>query len=189
MHKPLPWFRLYGEIVSDPKVQLLDFADQRHFVMVLALKCNGTLDADYPDYELRQRAVCKALGLTFEEGGQVFGRLCKIGLITTGWQPRKWDERQFLSDHSAQRTKRWRDGKKQASETLQNVTVTASDRHGDGDVTAKIQSQSQSQKQIHNQNQTIRSERFENSNLEEVRRENIVKLKRIIAPMTKKLTE
>ena len=187
MHKPLPWFRLYGEIVSDPKVQLLDFADQRHFVMVLALKCNGTLDADYPTNEISARAICKALGLGFEEGAQVFERLSKIGLITSGWQPKKWDERQFLSDHSAQRTKRWRDGKKRSSETLQNVTVTASDRHGDGDVTAKIQSQSQSQ--IHNQNQTIRSERFENSNLEEVRRENIVKLKRIIAPMTKKLTE
>jgi len=183
MHKPLPWFRLYGEIVSDPKIQLLEFADQRHFVMVLALKCNGTLDADYSDDEFRARAICKALGLTFEEGSQVFGKLYKIGLITTDWQPRKWDERQFLSDHSAERTKKWRDAKKRFADSLQTVTVTASDRHGDGDVTAKIQSQSQ----IHNQNQTIRYDRVTKNNGEEVRRENIVKLKDIVATAAKKL--
>jgi len=186
MHKPLPWFRLYGEIVSDPKVQLLDFADQRHFVMVLALKCNGTLDADYPEPELRQRAVCKALGLNFEEGAEVFGRLCKIGLITTGWQPKKWAERQFISDHSAERTKRWRDGKKHPVTQSQTVTVTASDRHGDGDVTAKIQSQSQIQ--IHKQNQTIRSDRFENGLSDEEERQKIIELKKIVAPIVKKLS-
>ena len=187
MHKPLPWFRLYGEIVSDPKVQLLDFADQRHFVMVLALKCNGTLDAQYPNAEFRAKAISKALGLTHEEGSQVVDKLCKNGLVTNDWQPRKWNERQFISDHSAERTKRWRDAKKQVSDTSQNVTVTGSNRHGDGDVTAKIQSQNQ--KQIHIQNQTIRSDSDDKGNLEEVARENIVKLKRLIAPTVKKVTE
>ena len=187
MHKPLPWFRLYGEIVSDPKVQLLDFADQRHFVMVLALKCNGTLDAQYPNAEFRAKAISKALGLTHEEGSQVVDRLCENGLVNNDWQPRKWEERRFISDHSAERTKRWRDGKKQSSNTLPNVTVTGSNRHSDGDVTAKIQSQIQNQ--IHNQNQTIRSDNDDKGNSDEIARQNIVKLKRIIAPMAKKLTE
>ncbi len=40
-----PWFRLYSEFVSDPKVQLLAFEDQRHFIAILCLKCNETLDS------------------------------------------------------------------------------------------------------------------------------------------------
>jgi hypothetical protein len=180
MYKSLPWFRLYSEIVSDPKVQMLNFADQRNFIMVLALKCNGTVDAEYPNDEFRHRAMAKALGVSIDEAHVICDTLVKAWLIHGDWQPRKWAERQMPSDNSKDRVKRYRNKHKSHSD----VTVTASNGHGNGDVTV----QNRVDKNILDKNRTMVPTAIKNGNLEEVHRENIIRLKKIIAPTTEKLS-
>ncbi len=104
----LPWFRLYGEFATDPKVQILSFDDQRHFILVLCLKCNGTLDGEYGNEQLRERSIARSLGLDVAAASEAKRRLVESGLIDADWQPRKWSSRQKPSDSSAERVRKLR---------------------------------------------------------------------------------
>lgn len=105
----LPWLRLYTEYATDPKIQILAFDDQRHFVMLLCLKGNGTLDCVLPNENYRERMIAKALGLDAGTAAEVKRRLVEGGLINEQWGPLAWDERQMKSDHNAhERTERYR---------------------------------------------------------------------------------
>jgi hypothetical protein len=126
-----PWFRMYHEFVSDPKVQLLAFEDQRHFIALLCLKCNDTLDSAAPSPNFRDRMIAKALGLSPDAALEAKRRLMEVGLIGADWHPVKWDARQYESDSSAERTRAYRDRKKAAS------PVTDAERHSDVTVTDK----------------------------------------------------
>jgi hypothetical protein len=116
------WFRMYGEFVSDPKVQLLAFEDQRHFVALLCLKCNGTLDSEAPSQVFRDRMIAKALGLSPDAALEAKRRLIEVGVVQDDWQPVKWSERQFESDSSTDRVRKFR-GKRSG-----NVSVTPQNR-------------------------------------------------------------
>lgn len=51
-----PWFRMYAEFATDPKVQMMSEADQRRFVMLLCLRCSNddvTLHDDEVAFQLR----------------------------------------------------------------------------------------------------------------------------------------
>ncbi len=51
-----PWFRLYHEFATDPKVQMLSEVDQRRFIMLLCLRCSNddvTLHDDEVAFQLR----------------------------------------------------------------------------------------------------------------------------------------
>ena len=58
----MPWFRMYADFLNDPKLVALAFEDQRHFIGLLALKCDGALDGDI-DPILLDRIVVNACGL------------------------------------------------------------------------------------------------------------------------------
>ena len=120
-----PWFRMYSEFASDPKVQMLAFEDQRHFIVLLCLKCNGTLDASIPSADFRERMIARGLGLSPESAAEAKRRLLEVGLIDADWSPIKWDDRQFRSDSSAERTRKWRDKR---AERHGDVTVTPQNR-------------------------------------------------------------
>ncbi|HLQ12964.1 MAG TPA: hypothetical protein VK130_06920 [Steroidobacteraceae bacterium] len=120
-----PWLRLYAEFAGDPKVQLLAFEDQRHYIVILCLKCNGTLDAS-AGAEYRERMICKALGLDAIAAVEAKRRLIDVRLIGDDWQPIAWDRRQYNSDSSAARTHRWRQRKR--TERHRDVTVTDKSR-------------------------------------------------------------
>ena len=56
MTSSMPWFRMYHEFATDPKVQMLSEVDQRRFIMLLCLKCcNGdvTLQCNEIAFQLR----------------------------------------------------------------------------------------------------------------------------------------
>ncbi len=129
---------MYSEFAADPKVQLLSFDDQRHFVVLLCLKCNGTLDSSSPSPELRDRMMAKAMGLELSVAKEVNRRLCEVGVITPDWQPVKWDARQYESDTSTERTRAWRNRQKQ--------NETSQERHGDVTVTDEIQNRTEQSK-------------------------------------------
>lgn len=120
-----PWFRMYHEWVNDPKVQLLAFEDQRHYIALLCLKCNDTLDSAAPNETYRDRMVARALGLAPDAAIEARRRLVEVGLITDTWHPTKWNSRQFESDTSADRTRAWR------MKRHGGKPVTSQDRHGD----------------------------------------------------------
>lgn len=108
-----PWFRAYAEFVTDPKVQLLAFDDQRHYFCLLCLKCNGTLDSKVPSEDYRNRMIAKSLGLDLVSALEARRRLAEVGLVGDDWQPVNWDKRQYEHDHSTDRVRRHRERKSQ----------------------------------------------------------------------------
>lgn len=95
---PLPWFRVYHEIIDDDKLGLLAFEDRWHYVALLACKRRGLLDkADKP--ELMMRRIALKLGLSVAALDEVARRLAEVGLIErVTLQPLAWESRQMRSD-------------------------------------------------------------------------------------------
>lgn len=136
--KPLPWFRLYGEMIDDEKVRLLAFEDRWHYVALLCCKCAGLLDAgDKP--ELLRRKLGVKLGLAQRELEAAATRLAEVGLIDAEtFQPLGWDGRQFTSDTdptAAERKRRQRERQRGSYGTdvsrVTPVTVTRTDTDKD----------------------------------------------------------
>lgn len=126
MSASLPWFRMYTDFLNDPKMITLAFEDQRHFIGVLALKCDGALDQNCPP-ELMDRIVAQRLWIDHAIIRDVKRRLIAAGLIGEDWQPLGWDKRQMKSDSSKERTRRYREKQKQTSDD----DVTLLKRHSD----------------------------------------------------------
>lgn len=130
----LPWFRLYAEIVDDPKLRLLSFEDRWHFVAILALKCSGVLDGA-ADPGLLYRMVAVKLGVEVCELEALAKRLAELFLVDAeNLQPVAWERRQAPSDSSRDRTREWRvrraDGNchGDAQVTFQNETEKERDK-------------------------------------------------------------
>ncbi len=117
---------MYHEFAKDPVVQCLEHADQRHYVVILCLKCDGTLDRNISKAN-RDRLVYRGLGLAPADAEQVKKKLQELKLIDRKWQPNGWDQRQYISDTSTQRTRKYRTNKE-----LGNVPGTSRERHCDG---------------------------------------------------------
>lgn len=132
----LPWFRMYTEFATDPDVQCLAFEDQRHYVVLLCLKGCGVLDKDYPDASRRYLVIRKTLGLDAMAADETKRRLYAAGLIDEMWQPLAWDKRQYESDVSTTRVRKYRNKQKKSdagvkrrrnvSETAASVSVSTS---------------------------------------------------------------
>lgn len=120
----LPWFRLYVEFATDPVIQSLAFEDQRHYVVLLCLKCSGVIDRDISKSN-RERIIMRGLGLDPSSATEAKRRLREVGLIDENWQPKGWEKRQFKSDNSTQRVRNHRKTKE-----IRNVTETL--RNGSG---------------------------------------------------------
>jgi hypothetical protein len=134
--KSLPWFRMYGEFITDPLIEMLAFEDQRHYVFILCMKSMGELDKDYPKEGMLDRVVGKRLGLYGEAVTAAQNRLMELGLINDMWQPKGWDKRQFTSDSSANRVAKYRATKAVA---VSNDDVTLQKRFSNGVDTEQIQ--------------------------------------------------
>lgn len=133
-----PWFRMYVDFLNDPKMIALAFEDQRHFIGILALKSDGTLDNNAAP-ELMNRIVAQRLWIDHGVILEVKKRLVNAGLIDADWQPIAWGRRQFVSDSdpsNAERQRRYRERNKH--EALRNVTVTPLDTDTDTDTEQKI---------------------------------------------------
>lgn len=119
--RALPWFRLYSEILTDPKVQMLSEQDQRRYIMLLCMRCSNT-DVTLHDALLKRmdnKAVCFMLRISPEEWAETRANLLEAELITADNLPTAWDKRQYKSDSSAERVKRHRLKKKQAKKAAQ----------------------------------------------------------------------
>ncbi|WP_417070797.1 hypothetical protein [Niveibacterium terrae] len=122
-----PWFRLYAEFATDPKVQMLSEVNQRRYIMLLCLRCSNG------DVTLHDEEVAFQLRISNEEWAATKAVLVAKGLIGEDGLPSAWDRRQYRSDSSAERVRKHRENKKRAC----NVTVTAPDTDTDTEVNQK----------------------------------------------------
>lgn len=124
--KKLPWFRMYVDFLTDPKIISIAFEDQRHFIGVLALKSDGALDG-VSNPSLLDRIVAQRLWIDHGSIQEVKRRLVEAGLIDKNWQPLAWNNRQFQSDSSVERVRKHR------MKRYTSVTVTSPDTEADTD--------------------------------------------------------
>lgn len=121
------WLRLYDDTINDPKVIKLSEALRWHWIALLcvASKSGGLL----PPLE----DVAIQLRVTSAKATEIIAKLAKAGLLDkteTGFIPHNWEGRQFRSDTSNDRVKRYRQRK---CNVTQDVTVTPPDTETEED--------------------------------------------------------
>ena len=106
------WFRVYDDLVDDPKVQRLDAA---LFKALINLWCLASAnDGVFPSID----EIAFKLRMKREKAQRVLTDLRAAGLIDDderGARPHNWDERQFKSDGSTPRVKRFRERRRNVS--------------------------------------------------------------------------
>lgn len=122
------WFRFYDDVVNDPKVQSLpaDLFKSWINILCVASKNGGVLP------ELSHLAF--ALRCDLDAVTEMSQALQQVGLLDKKGSkliPHNWNKRQFKSDTSAERTKRYRDNKR-------DVTVTPPDTDYRTDTEKKV---------------------------------------------------
>jgi hypothetical protein len=117
------WVRLYCHVVDNPKVQRLAPGVFRAWINLLCVagKHDGRLG--------RIADMAFALRLPEDEMGRIAAVLVENRLLVAdgdGYRLHDWDEHQYASDSSAERTRRYRARKQPVTEcdVTRNVTVT-----------------------------------------------------------------
>lgn len=121
------WFRFYDAALDDPKVQRLTPEQFRLWVNLLCLANRN--DGQLPKPE----DAAFSLRMPVAEYGQMLRDLVHAGLFDKcggTWEPHNWSFRQFKSDVSNERVKRYRDRKRNEE---CNVTVTPSETDTESD--------------------------------------------------------
>jgi hypothetical protein len=137
-----PWFRMHAEAVDDEKLRLLAFEDRWHFVALLCLKAQGTLDSDAPRMEQR---IALKLGLQLPQLDELKRRLLEIRLIDETFQPVSWGKRQYESDTSTERVRAHR-AKVAAEKQLAEIKGgTGVQRRGNVSVTPSEQNRAEAE--------------------------------------------
>ena len=119
-----PWFRKYSEWMNDPKVQMMPEADQRRLDMLFCLRCSGQAA---PSDEV----VIFTLRISPEEWARSKALFIEKGFINEKNRLLNWEKRQYETDSSAERMRKYRQKKKAG-----DGGVTSHGRHSDADVTA-----------------------------------------------------
>jgi len=103
------WFRLYDELLDDPKVQRLSGDDFKAWVNLLCLASRN--DGKLPCVE----DIAFALRMDARKAAATVERLVRATLLDAdgdGFKPHGWDARQYKSDVSTSRVKQFRERKK-----------------------------------------------------------------------------
>lgn len=118
----MSWFKLHNDIIHDPKIRALAYEDRWHFVALMCLMNDGTLDE--PE-AIREELVEVCLGLHGVDLASLKKRLVRLRLIDQNWTPVNWGKRQESKDKTAAaRMRKYRESLKKSE--------------SDGDVTRNI---------------------------------------------------
>lgn len=144
----MDWFRMYSEFASDPKVQMMSEAMQRRLVMLFCLQCSNGIETFHVTE--RETSIAFAMRVSDQELAETKEVFMRRGFIDSDWNLLNWGKRQYESDSSTERVRRYREKQKQqavTNETLpkrssnaleQNRTDTEQkDMSGEPDVPAK----------------------------------------------------
>lgn len=130
------WLKLHNDIIHDPKIRALAFEDRWHFVALLCLKNDGTLDERNA---LRDTLLEIALGLHGKDLLSLKDRLIKLRLIDDDWIPVNWDKRQGSKDpKAAARQQKYREKQKQSKQSDKTITVDGDKTVTERDVTHNV---------------------------------------------------
>lgn len=108
------WLRLYDDTINDPKILKLPEATRWHWVALLCIASKN--DGRLPPLD----DIAIQLRVSLAKATEILAALVKASLIDkteTGFKPHNWDGRQFKSDVSTDRVKRFRNGKRNVSGT------------------------------------------------------------------------
>jgi len=128
----LPWWRFWDEALDDPKIQRLPPELFRAWVNLLCLANRGTPRGRLPPLP----NVAFALRTTEAEASWVLEELAGRGLVEREggtYVPHNWDGRQFASDSSTERVRRFRQKTQPGDaprETARNVSCNVSGNDG-----------------------------------------------------------
>ncbi len=134
-----PWLRWYTDVLHNPKVHRLGKPEYWTWTMMLAaFRANDDVMPPLADLAFLLRMPEKTLAKHIET-------ITAVGLFDRtedGIRPHNWDDRQFLSDTSRERTRAYRERHKQQPNSVTSdgdVTSHArhAERHSDGVVTAQ----------------------------------------------------
>ncbi len=107
----MKWFRLYSEVLHDPKVQRLSPALFKHWINLLCLANEQTPRGTLPAID----DIAFALRVKPSEGVKILTELGRAGLVDQPSEgracPHNWPERQRNSDDIAARVRHYRNGK------------------------------------------------------------------------------
>jgi hypothetical protein len=122
---------MYDELLDDPKVQRLSGDDFKGWVNLLCLMSRGS--ANLSD----ENDIAFALRIDVRKAKAMIARLVDAGLIIKedqGFEPYKWNERQYKSDVSTDRVKRFRERSKTVSATAPDTEAdTETEKKEEGD--------------------------------------------------------
>lgn len=122
------WYRQYSEFAFDPKVQSMTEAMQRRLTMLFCLRCSDLLQ------KLNEEEIAFSLRISDQELAETKAIFIQKGFIDDQWNVCKWDERQYITDNSNERVKKYREKRKSMGlsangYTKHSVTVTQRDGH------------------------------------------------------------
>jgi len=124
----MKWFRLYDEILDDPKMMSLSAKEFQTWILILCL-ANREISGKRGEICRDFATISRQIHGDFRVILPILKRFIELGLIVENGQSIKivnWDKRQFKSDDVLQRVKRYR-----------NVTVTSSDTDTDTNTKTK----------------------------------------------------
>ncbi len=129
----LPWFRLYTEILDDPKLAELTDAQFRDWMYVLAMAREAGDSGDIPMSVERAAWRCRRPADDFRRSLEVFERLGMVTLAEAGIHVVHFAERQ--NDKPSAQAARVRERVRRHREKAGNADVTPEKRAGNADVT------------------------------------------------------
>ncbi|MFQ5622425.1 MAG: hypothetical protein ACE5FS_03415 [Paracoccaceae bacterium] len=118
MSSPRPggWFRMYDSVLDDPKLQKLLPETFRGWVNLLCLA--KRYDGDLPGID----DIAFALRLEIDDAQNLIDTLIEAGLLemagNSHLRPHNWSSRQYKSDTSTERVKRYRERKRNVTKRL-----------------------------------------------------------------------
>lgn len=104
----MKWFRMYSDLLNDPKVQTLDPVAFKHWINLLCIANNGSPRGSLPDTE----TLAYQLRISADECALLLQTLNTQGLLDmseSGVSPHNWHARQYASDNVTLRTKKHRE--------------------------------------------------------------------------------
>lgn len=126
-----PWLRLYTEFAHDPKMQSMSEAMQRRFVMLLCLQGSEQLQ------KLESAELAFALHLSEVELAETHQLFLSKNLVDERWNILSWNERQYFSDCSSERSRRFRERQRNVAKTEETVAATTPEAETETDSEAE----------------------------------------------------
>ncbi len=121
----MDWFRVYHDIIDDPKILALPRAYRWHVIELLSVSSRQTHRGQLPSI----KEIGIHLRLTTKKAGEIVETLKRAGFIDVNGDGvtlhmHGWEKRQFKSDNVSARTAGWRE---RSGERSQNVPVNGPD--------------------------------------------------------------